>query len=105
MSISASVRAEKLRELINYHNFCYHTLDAPEISDAEFDALFKELQAIEAKHPELVTPDSPSQRVGAARSSAFKTVRHPAPLLSLENAFSADEVRAWYERVARRFSA
>src|SRR5437867_12182676 len=106
MSISAVMtRAGKLRTLINYHNYCYHTLDQPQISDAEFDVLVNELKELEAKHPELVTPDSPTQRVGGERLSAFRTVRHPAPLLSLDNAFSADEVRTWYERVARRFSA
>ena len=102
---NAEARAGKLRPLIQYHNYRYHTLDDPEISDAEFDALVKELQALEAQYPQLVTADSPTHRVGAARASAFPTVRHPAPLLSLDNAFSADEVRAWYERVSRRFSA
>ncbi len=105
MAASAAARAEKLRALINYHNYCYHTLDEAEISDAEFDALVKELQQIEAAHPELVTADSPTLRVGATRLSAFKSVRHSAALLSLDNAFSPDAVRVWYERVARRFSA
>ncbi len=100
-----AARAEKLRALINYHNYRYHTLDQPEISDAEFDALVKELQAIESKHPELITLDSPTQRIGAERLSAFRAVRHPAPLLSLDNAFDPEQVRAWYQRVARRFSA
>src|SRR6266542_4935913 len=97
--------AQSLRAQVNYHNYRYHTLDAPEIGDAEFDALVEELKTLEAGHPELVTADSPTQRVGAARLGAFQTVRHPSPLLSLDNAFSPDEVRAWYERVARRFSA
>jgi len=102
---TAEARAGNLRPLIQYHNYRYHTLDDPEISDAEFDALVKELQTLEAQYPQLVTTDSPTHRVGAARASAFQTVRHPAPLLSLDNAFSADEVRVWYERVSRRFSA
>src|SRR5438477_4418095 len=105
MALSVAARAEKLRVLLNYHNYRYHTLDAPELNDEEFDALTKELQALESAHPELITADSPTQRVGSARLSAFKTVRHPAPLLSLDNAFSADDLREWYERVTRRFSA
>jgi DNA ligase (NAD+) len=105
MASSLAARAEKLRALVSYHNYRYHTLDAPELSDEEFDALVKELQALESAHPELITTDSPTQRVGSARLGAFKTVRHPAPLLSLDNAFSAGDVRDWYERVTRRFSA
>ena len=105
MASSLAARAEKLRALVSYHNYRYHTLDAPELSDEEFDALVKELQALESAHPKLITPDSPTQRVGSARLGAFKTVRHPAPLLSLDNAFSAGDVRDWYERVTRRFSA
>ena len=105
MASSLAARAEKLRALVSYHNYRYHTLDAPELSDEEFDALVKELQALESAHPKLITPDSPTQRVGSARLGAFKTVRHPAPLLSLDNAFSASDVRDWYERVTRRFSA
>ncbi|MCA1553761.1 MAG: hypothetical protein LC737_05235, partial [Chloroflexi bacterium] len=101
---NASARAEQLRALIHYHNYRYHTLDDPAISDAEFDALVNELQSLEAERPELQTADSPTQRVGAARLSAFQSVRHRVPLLSLDNAFSPDDVRAWYERVARRFS-
>ena len=105
MASSLAARAEKLRALVSYHNYRYHALDAPELSDEEFDALVKELQALESAHPELITTDSPTQRVGSVRLGAFKTVRHPAPLLSLDNAFSAGDVRDWYERVTRRFSA
>jgi DNA ligase (NAD+) len=96
-----AARAEKLRALINYHNYRYHVLDEPAVPDSEYDALFNELKDLEAAHPALVAPDSPTQRVGGARASAFASVRHPAPLLSLDNAFSADEVRAWHERVKR----
>ncbi|MEP7199661.1 MAG: NAD-dependent DNA ligase LigA [Chloroflexota bacterium] len=101
----ATARANKLRALINYHNYRYHTLDDPQVSDAEYDALVHELRVIETQYPQLVTSDSPTQRVGGERSSAFQTVRHPAPMMSLDNAFSADDVRAWHERVARRFAA
>lgn len=91
--------AESLREQIRYHNYRYYVLDDPEISDAEYDALMRQLQAIEAQWPELVTPDSPTQRVGAAPAAGFATVRHRVPMLSLSNAFSFDELRAFDRRV------
>ena len=94
-------RLEELRRKINYHNYRYHVLDAPVISDAEFDRLMTELKQIEAEHPEWITPDSPSQRAGAAPLERFEKVRHPAPILSLSNAFSADDVRAWFERICK----
>ncbi len=94
-------RAARLRQEIQRHSYRYHVLSASVISDAEYDALFKELQALEAQYPELVTPDTPTRRVGGAASERFEKVRHPAPILSLSNAFSADEVRAWFERVAK----
>ncbi|HEU4437445.1 MAG TPA: NAD-dependent DNA ligase LigA, partial [candidate division Zixibacteria bacterium] len=75
-------RVEKLRELVNYHNYRYHVLDSPEISDTEFDRLFDELVELEKKHPELITPDSPTQRVGAEPSDSFRSVRHRLPMLS-----------------------
>jgi DNA ligase (NAD+) len=94
-------RAAALRELINYHNYRYHVLASPAITDAEFDALMEELGRIEAEHPELVTPDSPTQRVGGAPRSDMPKVVHPAPVLSLNNAFSADDLYAWRERIGR----
>ena len=75
-------------------------LNEPIISDAEFDALLRELRELEAAHPELITPDSPTQRVGGAPAQGFAKVAHPQPILSLANAFNADEVRAWRERIA-----
>jgi DNA ligase (NAD+) len=96
-----AVRAEQLRQEIHFHNHRYHVLSAPVISDAEYDALFRELQALEAAHPELVTPDSPTQRVGGFVSEKFEKVRHPAPILSLSNAFNTDDVRAWFERIRK----
>jgi DNA ligase (NAD+) len=96
-----AARAEELRRELNFHIHRYHVLSAPFISDAEYDALFRELQAIEAEHPELLTPDSPTQRVGGYVSEKFEKVRHPAPILSLSNAFNADDVRAWFERIRR----
>ena len=94
-------RAQRLRQLINYHSFRYNVLDAPEISDAEYDALFNELRQLEEEHPDLRTPDSPTQRVGGQVLEGFFKVAHPEPMLSLANAFSADELRAWRDRLVR----
>jgi DNA ligase (NAD+) len=93
-------RIEELRGIINYHNYRYYVLDSPEISDAEYDELMRELRQLEAKHPELVTPDSPTQRIGAPPVEAFGVVEHPQPLLSLANAFSYEELAAWHKRVS-----
>ena len=98
---SLAERLERLRAAIRHHDHRYHVLDDPEVSDAEFDALVRELRALEEEHPELRTRDSPTQRVGGAPQERFAKVRHPAPMLSLANAFRADEVRAWHERVLR----
>ncbi|NWG86884.1 MAG: NAD-dependent DNA ligase LigA [Hydrogenophilaceae bacterium] len=96
----AQARLNKLRAEIEHHNYCYYVLDNPEIPDAEFDRLMRELQALEAAHPELVTPDSPTQRVGAAPLKAFAEVAHAVPMLSLNNAFSEEDVIA-FDRRAR----
>ena len=96
----AKVRVAELREEINHHNHLYYVLDSPEISDAEYDALMVELRGLEEEFPELITPESPTQRVGAAPVEAFGVVEHPAPLLSLANVFSADELAAWHKRTA-----
>ena len=93
-------RIEELRGLLNYHNYRYHVLDSPEISDAEYDDLMRELERLEEAHPEFITPDSPTQRVGAAPVETFGIVEHPQPLLSLANAFSNDEIEAWHRRVS-----
>lgn len=95
-------RAEALREQINHHNYLYYVLDNPEIPDAEYDKLFRELQALEAEYPQLVTPDSPTQRVGAEPLKAFGEVRHEVPMLSLNNAFSDEEVLEFGRRCAER---
>jgi DNA ligase (NAD+) len=94
-----AARAAELRRLIDYHNYRYYVLDDPEIGDEEYDALLDELRAIEAEHPELVTPDSPTQRVGAEPVSDLVKVRHPQPMLSLANARSAEELWAWIQRM------
>jgi DNA ligase (NAD+) len=92
-------QAEDLRRQIDYHNYRYHVLDDPEIGDDVYDALFGELRALEEAHPELVTPDSPTQRVGAEPVSELDKVRHPQPMLSLANARSAEELQAWIQRM------
>ena len=92
---------EKLRAEINHHNYRYYVLDSPEISDAEYDELMRELKQLEEQYPQLVTPDSPTQRVGAAPVEAFGVVEHPLPLLSLGNAFSQEELLAWYTRTSK----
>ncbi|HQE92776.1 MAG TPA: NAD-dependent DNA ligase LigA [Anaerolineae bacterium] len=98
-------RAEKLREEINYHNYRYYTLDSPVISDAQFDALVDELRAIEQAHPELITPDSPTQRVGGAPAEGFEKVTHPAPILSLDKVTNREELFAWYSRISKLLPA
>lgn len=94
-------RYEELKKLIHFHNYRYHVLDAPIISDLEFDRLLNELKQIEADEPELIAPDSPTLRAGATPIDRFVKITHPAPILSLGNAFGADEVRGWYERIRR----
>ena len=98
-------RLAELREQINFHNYRYHVLDDPVISDAEYDRLLNELKQIEAEHPEWITPDSPTQRVGGQVSERFAKVPHPAPILSLANAFSGDDVRDWFTRISKLIPA
>ena len=92
-------RAEKLRADLRHHEHLYYVLDAPSVSDQEYDALMNELKRIEAEHPELLTPDSPTQRVGGKPAEGFKKVRHSRPMLSLDNAYSAEELADWDRRV------
>lgn len=98
---SAAARLAELRREINEHNYRYYVLDDPIISDAEYDRLMRELLQLEEAYPDLVTPDSPSQRVGAPPSEAFATVYHRVPLLSLDNVYNIDELRAWDARLHR----
>ena len=99
MSAGVEARLWELRSEIRRHEHLYHVLDRPEITDAQYDALFQELQQLEAAHPELVTPDSPTQRVGGEPSGQFAKVPHRSPMLSLQNAFDEAEIRAWDKRV------
>jgi DNA ligase (NAD+) len=99
--MDTKTRYEELKSQIHFHNYRYHVLDSPVISDAEFDRLLNELKRIEAEHPDWVAPDSPTLRAGARPADRFDKVRHPAPILSLANAFGADEARAWLERISK----
>ncbi|MFS8636904.1 MAG: NAD-dependent DNA ligase LigA [Gemmatimonadota bacterium] len=101
---NAARRAAELRHVLNEASYRYYVLDRPMMSDAEYDRLFRELKELEAAHPELVTPDSPTQRIGAEPASQFEKVRHLAPMLSLDNAFDYGELRAWEDRNARILS-
>ncbi len=94
-------RYEELKTQINFHNHRYHVLDAPLISDLEYDRLLNELKRIEAERPNWITSDSPTQRAGARPADRFEKIRHPAAILSLANAFGADDARAWFERVKK----
>lgn len=96
----AQARTEELRSQIGYHEHRYFVLDDPEISDAAFDSLVKELRALEERHPELITPDSPTQRVGGAPVETFGIVKHRVPMLSLANAFNGDSLRSWHKRAS-----
>jgi len=92
-------KVEKLREEIEYHNTLYYILDQPEISDAQYDRLMRELEQLEGEYPELRSPNSPTQRVGATPLEAFKIVRHTFPMLSLANAFDESEAKYFDKRV------
>ena len=98
---SAAQRVEALRAFIRHHEYRYYALDSPEISDADYDTLFRELRGLEAAHPELITADSPTQRVGGQPLAGFTQVRHGEPMLSLANAKNEDELRAWHARVVK----
>jgi DNA ligase (NAD+) len=98
----AERQIEQLRQQLQYHNYRYHVLDDPQITDAEYDQLMRRLQELEAAFPELIRPDSPTQRVGATPLEAFGTVLHSLPMLSLDNAFSAEEVRDFDARIRRQ---
>ena len=92
---------DHLREEIDHHNYRYYVLDAPVVSDREYDRLYSELKELEQDHPELITPDSPTQRVGGAPLKEFKQVSHTVPMLSLDNTYSEEELRQFDERIRR----
>src|SRR5438270_7641555 len=95
-------RAAELSEVLTYHLYRYHVLDDPEISDAEYDRLYDELVALEEAHPELVTPDSPTQRVGAPPSEKFQKVEHPTAMGSLDKVTTEEAVEKWHDDVCKR---
>jgi len=103
-SVATRQTVESLREQIRHHNYQYHVLDDPDVPDAEYDRLVRKLQALEAENPELITPDSPTQRVGAEPVSEFGSIQHAIPMLSLDNAFSEEEVRDFHRRVTERLA-
>jgi len=94
----AQERIEKLKKEINYHRYLYHVLDKPDLSDAIFDSLKNELEELEYKFPDLITPDSPTQRVGGEPLKEFKKVNHPIPMVSFNDAFSEQEMHEWEKR-------
>src|ERR1043165_5886658 len=96
---SVQTRIDALRDKIRYHEHRYYVIDDPEISDAEFDRLVNELKQLEAEHPKLITPDSPTQRVGGKPREGFVKVEHSSPMLSLDNAYNEQELRDWERRV------
>ena len=95
-------KLEGLREKIRHHEHLYYVLDSPEITDADFDKLMQQLKDLESKHPDLVTPDSPTQRVGGKPREGFVKLPHSSPMLSLDNTYNEEELRAWEHRVNRR---
>jgi len=99
--VELSEQYKQLVETINHHNYRYYVLDSPEVADAEYDRLMEELRTLEAEHPELQSPDSPTQRVGAGPAAQFAVVPHRVPMLSLANAFTPEALRAWHERITR----
>ena len=104
LEVAASIVAEvsKLRDEINHHNYLYHSLDSPELTDVEFDKLFRRLKSLEAEYPSAVTPDSPTQRVGAKPLEGFEQIRHELPMLSLDNAFNSNDLQDFDRRVIAR---
>ncbi len=92
-------KIEALRDKIRHHEYLYYVLDQPEISDQEFDQLMQQLKDLEAEHPSLITPDSPTQRVGGKPREGFVKVRHSSPMLSLDNTYNEEELRDWERRV------
>ncbi len=103
--VDFAARVAELRTLLRYHSYRYHVLDDPEISDAEYDGLLRELERLEQAHPELVTPDSPTQRVGAPSSDLFAPVTHRERMFSLDNAESREDLEAWEKRLERQLGA
>ena len=103
--VEIEARAKALRAEIGHHNYRYYVLDDPEVADSDYDRLLKELQGLDQQYPELITADSPTQRVGGAPVAEFGEVRHAVPMLSLENAFTAEDLTAFDSRVRDRLES
>ena len=101
MTAEPAVRVDELRSQIAHHDERYYVADEPDISDADYDALLRELRGLEAEHPDLIVADSPTQRVGGAVGASFDPVEHEVPMMSLDNAMDRDELRAWADRVVK----
>ena len=102
MPIPVKKQIEVLREQLRYHSYQYYVLDDPDIPDAEFDRLYKQLLALEEKHPDLITADSPTQRVGSTPLAAFDQIQHQMPMLSLDNVFNEEDLQAFNQRIQGR---
>jgi DNA ligase (NAD+) len=102
--VSIEQQIQQLREQLNKHNYRYYVLDDPEVPDAEYDRLFQQLKSLEAEHPSLITPESPTQRVVGAPLAAFKQVQHELPMLSLDNAFNAEDMQEFNRRIVDRLA-
>jgi len=102
--IDIASKVKSLRDKINDHNYRYYVLNDPFISDGEYDQLFRELESLEQKNPELITNDSPTQRVGASALESFGTIQHKIPMLSLDNAMDETELRAFHDRLKKGLS-
>src|ERR1700679_4019239 len=98
-ALTPDQQLQELRDELRHHEHLYNVLDAPELTDAQYDALMNRLKKIEQEHPDLITPDSPSQRVGGKPKEGFAKVAHSRPMLSLDNAYNEEELRAWDQRV------
>ena len=105
MPTSVKKQIESLREQLRYHAYQYYVLDDPDIPDAEYDRLHKQLVILEEENPELVTPDSPTQRVGSTPLTSFDQIQHQMPMLSLDNVFSRDELQTFYQRIQDRLNS
>ena len=99
MSVTVEKEVERLREQLRYHSCKYYVLDDPDIPDAEYDRLYQQLLALEEKHPELITEDSPTQRVGDRPLTAFEQIQHQKPMLSLDNVFNEKDLQAFDQRI------
>src|ERR1700722_1784320 len=104
-ALTPDQQIQALRDELQHHEHLYYVMDAPELTDAQYDALLNRLKKLEAAHPELMTADSPTQRVGGKPKEGFAKVAHSRPMLSLDNAYNEDELRAWAERIAGGLAA